>query len=134
MPAAKNFLDSNVLLYLQSADAAKAQAAETLLQAGGVISVQVLNETAAVLNRKFKQPWHDISPFLALVEQVVTVVPMTQATHHLGRQLAERYQLNFYDALIAAAALEAECNVLQTEDLQHGLVIEKTLKVHNPFR
>ena len=53
----KPFIDSNVVLYLLSADATKADRAQTLLEAGAVISVQVLNEVTSVCLRKLKMPW-----------------------------------------------------------------------------
>lgn len=61
------FLDTNVLLYLLSADAAKADRAEALLAAGGVISVQVLNEFANVASRKLAMTWPEIREILAAV-------------------------------------------------------------------
>ena len=57
MSAADAFFDTNVVLYLFSADAAKADRAEALLAAGGLISVQVLNEFAAVARHKLGMTW-----------------------------------------------------------------------------
>jgi predicted nucleic acid-binding protein len=47
--------------------------------------------------------------------------------------LAQKYQYSYYDSLILAAALSSGCATLATEDMQHGQVIEDTLKIHNPF-
>ena len=129
----KPFIDSNVILYLLSDDATKADKAESILQAGGVISVQVLNEVVSVCQRKLKMPWNEIDAVLQAVKASVQVVPLTEATHELAVQLCKRYQLSFYDAHICAAALVAGSTVLLSEDMQDGMVVDN-LVVKNPFR
>lgn len=133
MAAAKAFIDSNVILYLLSKDAKKADAAEAVLRAGGVISVQVLNEIANVALRKIGISWAETNQFLALVRSLCAVEPLTVETHDRGRDVAERYGLSVYDAMIVAAALLAGCTVLYSEDMQHELVVDKQLRVTNPF-
>nr|WP_145544970.1 PIN domain-containing protein [Variovorax boronicumulans] len=132
-PAAGAFLDSNVVLYLLSADDAKADAAEALLRQRPVISVQVLNEVTLVCRRKLGMPWEEIQDFLAMVRSLCTVVPLTQTIHDNARRLAQQYGLAFYDACIAAAALDAGCVTLYSEDMHHGLVLDKATAVRNPF-
>ena len=134
MPAAKAFIDSNVILYLLSKDAKKADAAEAVLRAGGVISVQVLNEITNVALKKLGMPWPEINQFLALLRSLCAVEPLTVETHDRGRVVAERYGLSVYDSMIAAAALLAGCAVLYSEDMQNGLVVDKQLRVANPFK
>ena len=129
----KPFIDSNVILYLLSHDAAKADKAESILQAGGVISVQVLNEVVSVCHRKLKMRWDEIDAVLQAVKASVQVVPLTEASHELAVQLCKRYQLSFYDAHICAAALVAGSTVLLSEDMQDGMVVDN-LVVQNPFR
>ena len=129
----KPFIDSNVILYLLSHDAAKADKAESILQAGGVISVQVLNELVSVCQRKLKMPWDEIDAVLQAVKASVQVVPLTEATHELAVQICKRYQLSFYDAHICSAALVAGSTVLLSEDMQDGMVVDN-LVVKNPFR
>jgi len=126
------FLDSNILLYLESPDTAKAMQAFMLLQAGGVISVQVLNEFASVAVRKFAIPIPEIRLTLRSVRQVCTVQSLDIETHELGLNITERYRFDIYDSLIVASALRAGCTTLYTEDLQHGQVIDG-LTIRNPF-
>lgn len=133
MNAAKAFIDTNVLLYLLSADAAKADRAEEVVQAGGMVSVQVLNEFAAVSTRKLKMPIAEVRQVLDTIRAVCEVLPLTEETHVLGLDIAERYRLSIYDAMIVTAALLANCTFLFSEDLHHGLVIERSLTVRNPF-
>lgn len=126
------FFDTNLVLYLLSADERKADRAEMLLAKGGTISVQVLNEAASVCLRKLKMPWPEVVEFLEGVKACCEVIPLTLAIHEQALALASRHQLSFYDALICAAALEAKANTLFTEDMHHGLVLGD-LHLENPF-
>jgi predicted nucleic acid-binding protein len=132
--SAEDFFDSNVLLYLLSADTTKADRAETLLAGGGIISVQVLNELANVCTRKLGMSWPETDVLLAGVCATCRVEHLTEATFDTGRRLAERYQFSVYDAMIVAAALLAGVKTLYSEDMHDGLRVEKKLVVCNPFR
>lgn len=134
MSGAEFFFDTNVILYLLSADAAKADRAEELLAIGGIISVQVLNEFAAAASRKLGMTWPEIREVLAQVRVVCPVEPVTVDTHDKALQVAERYGIPIYDALIVAAALMAGCTTLYSEDMQDGQVIERHLTIRNPFK
>ena len=129
----KLFADTNVLLYLLSQDAQKADQAEVVLNKGVMISVQVLNEVTHVLRRKIKLSWPEIHTFLALIQSLCTVQPLTIETHAQGLTLAERYHFLVYDSMIVAAALLAQCRILYSEDMQHGLLVEGRLLIQNPF-
>lgn len=133
MSRPRTFFDTNVLLYLLSADPARAEKAEALLAEGGHVSVQVLNEFAAVATRKLGFTWTEIREVLGTVRAICEVEPLTAETHDKGIAIAERYGLHIYDALIAAAALLAGCERLCSEDFQAGQRIEKRLRVVNPF-
>ena len=133
MPASKVFFDTNILLYLLSENFDKADRAEALVEKGGLISVQVLNEMANVALRKLNMPWREIGEVLTLIRAVCPVEPLTVDTHDLGRRVAERYQLSVYDAMIIAAALLAGCNILYSEDMQGGLIVDDRLQIINPF-
>jgi predicted nucleic acid-binding protein len=128
------FLDTNVLLYLLSSDAAKADRAEALVAAGAVVSVQVLNEFAHVALRKLGLSWPETLEALAVIRRTCEVESLTLETHQRATEIAQRYQLAWYDSVIVAAALLAECRVLYTEDLHDGLRVDKALAVRNPFR
>jgi predicted nucleic acid-binding protein len=132
MPA--SFFDTNVLLYLAASDPAKANRAEAAVALGGAISVQVLNELANVARRKMRLSWEDTHEFLDMIRGLLTVHPVTLEVHETGLELAERYGLSTYDALIAAAALHAGCDTLWSEDMQHGMKLGEGLRVVNPFR
>ncbi len=132
MPA--DFFDTNVLVYIASGDPAKADRAEATVAAGGAISVQVLNEFTNVARRKMRLSWSDTHAFLTTLRGLLTVHPLTIETHETGLRLAERYGFATYDAMIVASALQAGCDTLWSEDMQHGMTLDGGLRIANPFR
>lgn len=127
------FLDSNVLLYAVSSDATKAPIAATLVEDGGTISVQVLNEFANIAFKKHRRSWIDIGHALRVLRAQLRVQALTIETHEFGLQIAERYRFSFYDSLLVAAALQAGCTTFYSEDLHDGQMIERRLTIRNPF-
>lgn len=128
-----NFFDSNVALYLAAGDQRRADRAEALLAEGGVISVQVLNEIANVALRKFGMTSLELGDFLSGIRVVVSVVPVTVEVHELALWVRERHKLAFHDCVIVAAALIAGCDLLWSEDMHDGLVVDGRLTIRNPF-
>lgn len=128
-----SFFDSNVLLYLASDDAVKADRAEAAIAGGGAISVQVLNEITNVARRKMRMSWTDTRIFLSVLRGLLTVHPVTVETHETGLALAERYGFSTYDAMIVASALRAGCDTLWSEDMQNGMAIDEGLRIVDPF-
>jgi predicted nucleic acid-binding protein len=133
MPGVKAFFDTNVLLYLLSEDAAKADRAEELLADGGIISVQVLNEFASVASRKLGLSWSEIKDILGPIRVICEIEPVSLETHDRGVEIAKRYGFSFYDATIVASALRARCKILYSEDFQHGQLVANQLRIRNPF-
>lgn len=128
------FVDSNVLIYAYSDDPRSA-VAQAVCAKPHVIAVQSLNEFAAVAHRKLGYGWERVGPCLdAIVDLADLIMPLTIETHSLGIALAKRYKLQIHDSLIVAAALETGCDLLLSEDMQDGLVIEEALTIRNPFR
>ncbi|MSP02830.1 MAG: PIN domain-containing protein [Acetobacteraceae bacterium] len=128
------FFDTNVLIYLVSSDAGKANRAETLLTEGGTISVQVLNEIANVARRKMRLSWEETHALLTSVRGFLVVRPLTLEIHETGLEISQRHGLSTYDAMIVASALDAGCDTLWSEDMHHGMVFEGRLRIVNPFR
>jgi predicted nucleic acid-binding protein len=133
MSDAEDFFDTSVLLYLLSEDFDKADRVEQLLAERGTISVQVLNELAAVALRKLRMPLGDVREILDTVRAVCRVEAVTVATHDRGLAIHERYRLSLYDSILVSSALIVGARVLYSEDLQHGQVIDGQLRVVNPF-
>lgn len=126
--------DSNVLLCLVSSDPLKAGRAREIVAKGGGISVQVLDEIANVLRRKAGMPRPDIRLFLSTVRDLLTVQDISIEAHDAGLALAERYGLSVHDAMIAASAPGAGCDILWSEDMHDGLLVQGKLRVTNLFR
>jgi predicted nucleic acid-binding protein len=131
---AGSFVDSNVLLYVASNDETKAAKAEEIIASGGAISVQVLNELAGVARRKMQLSWTETHAFLDAMGRLLEVRPLTVQIHETGLAVAQRYQLSIHDAMIVAAALDAGCDTLWSEDMHDGLMVNDGLRVVNPFR
>ena len=129
------FLDTNVFVYAIVQDDPRSHHAEELIAEGGRVSVQVLNEFAAVARRKTSMAWGEVQ--LAL-ESIKTLcpdpLPITLDTHQEALGIAEKYGFKIYDALIVASALEGRCTILYSEDMQDGQVIERQLTIRDPFR
>jgi predicted nucleic acid-binding protein len=128
-----SFVDTNVLLYLTSDDPAKADVAERLLRSRPVISVQVLNEFASVGRRKFRLAWPEVEHLLTAITSAADVHAVTLTMHQKGIALARDHNFHIYDATIVAAAIEAGCSTLYTEDMHHGLLVDGRLRIVNPF-
>ncbi|HMK90844.1 MAG TPA: PIN domain-containing protein [Methylocystis sp.] len=126
------FLDTNVLIYIASGDARKAQVSESLLANGGVIGVQFLNEFVSVTRRKYGVTFAEIRQMLAQFKVLLNVVPLTSAIHERGVALAERYNFEIYDSMIVAAAQLSGCRELYSEDMHAGLTLEG-LTIVNPY-
>lgn len=130
----KAFFDTNVLIYaLAEGDPRNAQA-EELLASGGVLSVQILNEFVSVARRKILMSWSDVKEALDAFRVLCpSPLPITIEVHELALKIAERHGYNIYDALVVAAALEAGCRTLYSEDLHDGQTIDGELTIRNPF-
>ena len=127
------FLDTNILIYAFAENDWRLDVAERLVNEGGAISVQVLNEAANILHRKFGFRWPRIREILDTVESTcLKPLPLTLETHDHAVEIAARYGYTIYDGLILASAIEASSPILYTEDLQHGQVIED-VRIVNPF-
>ena len=134
MSGVDSFFDTSVLLYLLSADPAKADRVEQLLENRGTISAQVLNEFAAVALRKLKMSVNEVREVLDGIRSVCSVEPISVLTHERGLAVHERYRFSFYDSVLVATALMAGSKVLFSEDMQHAQLIDKQLRIVNPFR
>ncbi len=127
------FLDTNILIYAFALDDPRSEKAEALLSAGGVISVQVLNEFVNVSRRKLRRDWNEIEEALGVLKTLLGAPqPLTIETHEAAIPIARDHGFSFYDSLIIAAAHRAGCSILYSEDLQHGYAIEQ-LTICNPF-
>ncbi len=129
----KVFIDTNVVIYSLGPNSAKAALSAPLFANYPVISTQVLSETANVTLKKLAFSLSETAKLLAMLEATCRVEIVAPATLQHALDIIRRYGFSWYDSLIVATALEAGCDTLYTEDLQHGQVIEGRLTVTNPF-
>jgi predicted nucleic acid-binding protein len=133
MPA-RPFFDTNILVYAITAGDRRSDIAEDLLAAGGVVSAHVVNELVAVARRKLDRSWSEIAEALAAIRILCpSPVPITIETHEAAVRVAQQHGYQIYDALVIAAALEAGCDTLFSEDLQDGQILDGQLTIRNPF-
>ena len=133
MNAKKIFFDTNTLLYLLSSDNKKADWVSKNLQQHNVISIQVLNEFTSASLRKIKISNTELDEFLDLFTSTFNVRSLDIDTFETGLMVSRRYGYQHYDSMIIAAALQAGCERLYSEDMQHRQVIDKRLQIVNPF-
>jgi len=126
------FLDTNILVYAQQTGR-KAEISQELIAEGGTISAQVLNELANVLRKKQGRSFGEIAAVLDDIDNALDPArPLTAQSCRSALALAGEHGLSFYDALIVAAAIEAGCDTLYSEDMQHERIIG-ALTIRNPF-
>ena len=129
----ERFFDTNILIYAFAANEPRGARAEALIAEGGVVGVPVLNEFTNVTRRKLGWDWSQVEAALAVIQDLLAPVrPLTVGIHEQAVVLARVHALSFYDALIVAAAAEAQCRLLFSEDLQHGRKFG-AITVDNPF-
>jgi predicted nucleic acid-binding protein len=129
----KVFLDTNILLYLLSDNTPKKKIAKRLLNSNHNISTQVLNEFGNVCLNKLKINHLDVITMINELVVNTTIYNYNSNTIIQAITIKHTYQLQFYDALIIATALENNCNILYSEDMHYNQLIENKLKIINPF-
>lgn len=131
------FLDTNIIIYAYSNDEPKKQeVANTILEEYGsqiLISTQVINELSNTFFRKFKLKAQAVEDVVLELNSNFSIVNFNLQTQLKAIKIKEIYQLQFYDSMILATALENGCNIIYSEDMQNGQIIENQLTILNPF-
>ena len=134
------FLDTNIFVYSFDAGAPKkSQIAQKLIHSGistgkGITSYQVVQEFFNVALRRFSQPMSaaDAEQYLSITFRPLLAVHSSASLYGEALRLHGKHGIPWYDALILASAVEAQCDILYSEDFQHGRSFGE-LKVQNPF-
>jgi predicted nucleic acid-binding protein len=132
----KVFLDSNIIIYAYSIDEPKKQAiVKNLLSAHEtiLISTQTINEFVTVTTRKKILNYVQASAAVKELFLELSVETIDQSVIQNAITLAEKYRYSYFDSLMVASALAADCSILYSQDMHHDQVIEKKLKIINPF-
>src|SRR5271166_2805210 len=134
------FLDTNIFVYSFDRDSAeKARRATQLIREAvatrkGMVSYQVVQELFNVALRRFAQPMTtaEAEQYLVTVFRPLLAVQSSPALYSEALRLTGKHRLSWYDSLIVAAATEARCSLLYSEDLQTGRQFGD-LRIENPF-
>jgi predicted nucleic acid-binding protein len=126
------FADTNIVLYTIGQDAHKASIARRIIAAQPKVSTQVINEATNVCLCKLNFTREQAYAFADEIMCRTDVLPVDESVTRKSAELAIRYQLSNWDALIVAAAVLASCETLFSEDLQHGQTIEGVM-IENQF-
>lgn len=136
----KAFLDTNIFVYtFDDQDPGKREKARKMVGSAlrdrtAIISFQVVQEFLNVATRKFADPLTEADGALYL-KQVLNPLCEVHSSidlYHDALDIQGRWKYGFYDSLILAAALAGDCDLLFTEDLQHGQKIRE-ITIINPF-
>lgn len=129
----REFVDTNILVYAFSTDPKSAVAA-SILKLNCETSIQGLNEFVSVARRKLGMDWNDLDQALNAIQILFRQIhPIDNDTHRRAVALARRYDFHIYDALMISSALASGCETFYSEDLRHGMKVEKQLEIINPF-
>ena len=140
MSAARHFLDTNIFVYTFDRGApgkarrANGLVSEALATGAGIISFQVAQEFVAVARKPFQTPmsFEQIEKYWHTTLRPLLLVHSSPGLFVRALDLARRDQLPWYDSLIVAAAIQGGCEILYSEDMQHGRCFGD-LAVQNPF-
>jgi predicted nucleic acid-binding protein len=130
----KAFVDSNVWLYLLGNIEPKKRKALELLGQQHTISTQVLSENANVCRRKLSLDITTTEQHISNLITACTIASIQSDTVLKALTISNRYGFSYYDSLIVATAIESGCDLLFSEDLQDGQVIDRILTIVNPFK
>ena len=131
----KAFCDTNILIYAySSSEREKADKANTVLfSQPTIISTQVINEFVNVGLKKLGLTEPQLQLAISELSNRFHISSFNVETQKTALDIRARYKLQYYDSLGVATALENECDLLFSEDMQHGLLIDNRLRLVNPF-
>lgn len=134
----KIFLDTNVIIYAFSEDEVEKQSAALSLldrhDSNVLISKQVINELSNILLKKFKLSSNQVEDAILELDTIINIADFDLSTQIKALHIKDKYNLQFYDSLIIATALENRCTILYSEDMHHNFLVENRLKIINPFK
>jgi len=133
----KTFIDTNIFVYLFSTEENKKRdiCIDELDKYLRITSTQIFNETSNVWFKKYNLDANTIKKYLDNIERICDeVLCIDRKTINYALDLKARYGYSYYDCLMLASALESSCDILLTEDMSDGQVIENKLKIVNPFK
>jgi len=132
------FIDTNILVYAHIAnDAVKHEKAKRLLKTrlfgkNVFVGVQVLSEFYVTMT-KYKHGHDDIANWIHAITRTANIASLSTFTVEIALGMKGKYGYSYWDSLIISCALENNCGVLYTEDMQHHQLVDGQLLIVNPF-
>ncbi len=133
MRETKAFIDSNILICLFDGDLKRKSFTASLSKQGYTISTQVVNENVNVCLKKLKLSKAEAFSHGTFLINNFNLVAIGAITIQKAFDISLKYGYGFWDSLILSSAIENGCKEVYSEDMQHGQIIEKHLKIINPF-
>ncbi len=138
----KIFFDTNILIYsYDNSDEAKHKIAfdlvSNLLSKEDIaISTQVINEFIVVMTNKVKHPLSidEVEKIVARFKENFVIREAVIEDINKAISIYKKHKFSYWDSLIVATAINTKSEILYSEDLQDGQVIENRLKIVNPFK
>jgi len=133
----KAFLDTNILVYFYSETEKNKQniALNVLNMHDCITNIHAMCESSNVWMKKYKWNPAKTKEHLNNIELVCDeILPVQRKTVDKAIDIKERYGFSFYDCLMLASAIEGNCQIIFTEDMSDGQIINDTLKIVNPFK
>ncbi len=130
-----SFLDTNILIYAYSISELnkKNKSIELLNHKNIILSTQVINEFVWIMSRKYNVDLIKLDMIVKNLFDTYRIVLIDKQVIELAIKLSIKYNFSYWDGLILSASLVNECNIIYTEDLQHGQIIDNNLTILNPF-
>jgi len=129
----KIFIDSNVLVYLVDKDISKKEIVISLTTTKCIISTQVVAENMNVCLKKLNLPYSESVKHANQLLDKYIIKLIQPSTFKIAFSVLEKYKFSFWDSMIIASALENDCGILYSEDMQHNQLIEGKLRIIDPF-
>ncbi len=127
-------IDTNILLYALDDFYPEKQNISIQIIAKPVFCSQSLSEFTNVCLRRWKFPKAKVAELIKTYLQQCQYIPVTDSMLLNATKIMTKYDLQLFDAIIIASALESGCSILYSEDMNDGQIIEKNLKIINPFK
>jgi predicted nucleic acid-binding protein len=135
------FVDSNIFLYAftqvdgqnNKEEILKHIISSKIVLKNINISTQVINEVSSNMIRKLKFSNNEVRDFISSCYNRYNVINFSEKLFIEASEVREKYNISYYDSLIISAGLQANVNILYSEDMQHNLVVNESLTIINPF-
>lgn len=128
-------IDTNVIIYCFDEDlsSAKKLSALNIINQTPYFSSQVLSEVINIFHKRLKYSKINLIRVSNFLLQNCKLQPVTYQNIDLAHQLIQKYDFQYFDALIVSSAIISNCTILYSEDMQHNMFVEKQLIINNPF-